>query len=309
MTDKRIHEQSPDDLATLMSGGSEPHAPPAHMAIAGYRLLREVNRGGQAVVYQAIQNSTGQQVAVKVLLEGPLAGPGERARLEREVQILGALRHPNIVSIIDRGITDHGWLFIVMEYIPGRPLDGYLAQRRASAAPPRKPGETNDIEESLRLFLKICDAVGAAHQRGIVHRDLKPSNILVDEHGEPHVVDFGLARTGLGSMAEAREPVTVTGQFIGSLPYASPEQVQGGCTIDARSDVYSLGIMLYQMLTGQFPYDVSGSMGRSCETLRPRMSSRPVASLARGKRARANGTGCASRPGSGQGWRRSSSRL
>ena len=225
-------------------------------AVSGYDLRREISRGGQGVVYQALQKSTGRKVAVKVLRAGPFASPGERARFDREARILAALDHPNIVTVLDRGVTADGSSFLVMDYVPGRALDDYVASRRAD--------RTADLGALLRLFLKVCDAVNAAHLRGVVHRDLKPSNIRVDDAGEPHVLDFGLARPGLGLgdvEAAASGPVTVTGQFLGSLPWASPEQAQGAAdAIDTRSDVYSLGVIFYQMLAGSFPYEVTGSM-------------------------------------------------
>jgi len=235
----------------------EARTPPGH--IPGYRLVREVGPGGQAVVFEAVQASTGRKVAVKVLREGPFASEGQRTRFEREVQVLAALNHPNIVTIIDRGTTENGGLFLVMEYVEGKSLDHCLADWRR-----RSDKGAADPSHMLRLFLKILDAVSAAHLRGIVHRDLKPSNIRIDPRGEPRILDFGLARVLSPARVDETTPlpVTLTGQFLGSLPWASPEQVEGlPDKIDIRSDVYSLGVILYQMLTeGHFPYEVVGTM-------------------------------------------------
>jgi len=213
--------------------------------IPGYRLIREVHRGGQGVVYQAIQASTQRKVAIKVMKEGPFAGSLDKARFDREVQILGQLNHPNIVAIHDSG-TAAGSFYFVMNYVSGQPLDAYVEQS--------KP----DMRRALGLFGKVCEAVNAAHLRGIIHRDLKPGNIRVDHDGTPHVLDFGLAKT-ISEVGGA--PMTMTGQFVGSLPWASPEQAEGvPGKIDIRTDVYALGVILYQMLTGRFPYEVVGNM-------------------------------------------------
>ena len=217
-------------------------------SFSGYEILREVHRGGQGVVYQAIQKSTKRKVALKVMREGPFATLSEQARFDREVQILGQLDHPNIVAIHDSGQSG-GCHFFVMDYIGGEPLDVWMASGARS------------VEETLRLFAKVCDAVNAAHLRGITHRDLKPGNIRVDDRGEPHILDFGLAKVAMEGQERAGPAMTLTGQFVGSLPWASPEQAEGiPGNIDLRTDVYSLGVILYHMLTGKFPYEVIGSM-------------------------------------------------
>ncbi len=246
-----------DDATRSESSASAP--PPPSIIVRGYTLVREISRGGQAVIFQAVQESTGRKVAVRMMREGRLMAADQRARFEREVQILAALQHPNIVTIIDRGQTDDGSPFIVMDYIEGVPLDEYL-----KAYYQKHHGQHPDPREMLHLFMKVTDAVNAAHLRGIVHRDLKPSNIRIDGRDEPHILDFGLARTAVQALTDGGtpQPVTMTGQFLGSLPWASPEQAEGRPgKIDIRSDVYSLGVILYQMLTGgHFPYDVGGTM-------------------------------------------------
>jgi tetratricopeptide (TPR) repeat protein/tRNA A-37 threonylcarbamoyl transferase component Bud32 len=222
-----------------------PPAPPPE-SLPGYEIIEELQRGGQGVVFRAVQTGTKRQVAIKVMREGSLAGRHDRARFEREVEILGQLNHPNIVAIHDTGSVA-GSTYFVMDYIAGRPLDEHVAELRLGVA------------DTMRLFAKVCDAVNAAHLRGIIHRDLKPSNIRVTPDGEPRILDFGLAKI---SDADARvATMTVTGQFVGSLPWASPEQTEGvSVGIDVRTDVYSLGVILYQLLTGRFPYEVYGGV-------------------------------------------------
>ncbi|MCI0629982.1 MAG: serine/threonine-protein kinase [Phycisphaerales bacterium] len=218
--------------------------PPAD-SFPGYEITRQLHRGGQGVVYQALQKATKRKVAIKVLREGPFAEDRDRARFEREVQILARLNHPGIVTIHDSG-SAAGYYFFVMDFIPGQPLDVHMAS------------VDRGVDEALRLFAKLCQAVNAAHLKGIIHRDLKPSNILVDSNGEPRILDFGLAKSGL---RDADHAVTQTGQFIGSLPWASPEQAEGELDrIDLRTDVYSLGVILYHMLTARFPYPVTGPL-------------------------------------------------
>lgn len=224
------------------------HAPPSTL-VPGYRILREIHRGGQGVVYEAKQLGTGRNVAIKVMHEGRFIGPRARERFQQEVRLLARLKHPNIVTIHDSGVVDGGHYF-VMDYIQGEPLDAHIARTAPS------------VEDTLRLFLRICEAVNAAHLRGVLHRDLKPSNIRIDEQGEPHILDFGLAKyVAENDDATRAKEMTITGQFVGSLPWASPEQVDGAPeSIDLRTDVYSLGVVLYQALTGQFPYMVMGKM-------------------------------------------------
>lgn len=223
--------------------------------IPGFRIVRKLSEGGQGVVYVAVQKSTQRKVAIKLMREGVFASRSDRARFDREVKVLARLNHPNIVTILDSG-TGPGGQHLVMDYIAGPPLDEYI----------QSPNASRSINETLQLFKKICLAVSAAHLAGIIHRDLKPSNILIDSVGEPHILDFGLARVPL-SDSEA-SMMTMTGQFIGSMPWASPEQAEGMPEkIDVRTDVYSLGIILYQILTGGFPYEITGSMGDVLERI------------------------------------------
>lgn len=232
--------------------------------IDGYELLDRLDEGGQATVYKGIQKKDGRVVAIKVLHGGPHATDGARARLKREINALRAINHPNIVQAIAAGRTRSGLDCLVMNFIEGKPLDALWADPAFAAAVAPQPADL------LRLFKTICETVQAAHRKGITHRDLSPSNILIDATGQPHILDFGMASTAFDGIVTRN--VTVTGQFIGKLKYASPEQASGARTpgvngeaassgVDIRSDVYALGVMLYQLLTGgAFPYEVVGNV-------------------------------------------------
>jgi eukaryotic-like serine/threonine-protein kinase len=244
-----------DEAALLEVARDQRRATPAPV-IAGYEELREVRRGGQGVVYAAVQRSTKRRVAVKVLSAGALATPAQRRRFEREGEVAAGLHHAGIVPVYDCGVAPGGWPFIVMEFIEGRGLDEWLRERAVRGLA--------DPRDAVAIFAGVCEAVGHAHQRGVIHRDIKPSNIRLDGSGVPRVLDFGLAKaTAAESLA-----VTDSGQFLGSLPWASPEQVEGdGASVDVRSDVYSLGVVLFQMLTGALPYDTS-SVSRAMQNIR-----------------------------------------
>ncbi len=219
------------------------HAP----SIEGYEIIRELHRGGQGVVYEAFERATKRRVAIKVLVEGTCAGKPARRRFEREIELVASLKHPNIVSVFHSGTTADGQQYCVMDYVRGRPLHEFVRARKLT------------LEKTLQLFATVCEAVNYAHQRGVMHRDLKPANVLVESNGNPKVLDFGLAKMVGGP---EQTLVSLTGHIVGTLPYMSPEQVRGNPDeIDTRTDVYSLGVILYEILTGQYPYPVVGQMG------------------------------------------------
>jgi tRNA A-37 threonylcarbamoyl transferase component Bud32 len=224
--------------------------------IPGYELLDKIAVGGQATVYRGREITSGLTVAIKVLNGGDNADANSRERLRRETATLRALNHPNIVCLIESGRTPLGLDFLVMNYVDGRTLDALWTDRRFAGAVAPEPAAR------LRLFRQICDVVQAAHLKGITHRDLSPSNILVTTDGQPHVLDFGLASTAFNNqLTPGGGDITLTGQFLGKVKYAAPEQARGGRdAVDIRTDVYALGVMLYQILTnGAFPYEVAGN--------------------------------------------------
>lgn len=217
------------------------------MTVGGVRLLRLIAEGGMGRVYEGIQDTPRRAVALKVLRPGLLAR-GSIRRFLRETEILGRLQHPGITQVYSAGtfeIAGTQLPYFVMELIPAAlPITQYARERGLS------------ISERLDLFCLACDAVAHAHARGVVHRDLKPSNMLVDAEGRPKVIDFGIA-SGNVEFAE-HFTMTATGQLLGTVQYMSPEQSEGNNAVEARSDVYSLGMVLHELVTGQLPYDVRG---------------------------------------------------
>ena len=212
--------------------------------IAGYRIVRPLGEGGMGIVYEAQQASPNRRVALK-LLRGGLLDPSLLKRFEQETAVLGYLNHPGIAQVYEGGTAQVGAAaqpFIAMEFVQGEPIDRYAQNKRLS------------IRAKAALMADLCDAVQHAHQKGVVHRDLKPANVLVDERGGIKVLDFGIAR-----IADTEHGATSTGQVVGTLPYMSPEQVSGqGGIVDTRCDVYSLGVIAYELFGGVRPIDVAG---------------------------------------------------
>jgi tRNA A-37 threonylcarbamoyl transferase component Bud32/tetratricopeptide (TPR) repeat protein len=214
--------------------------------IGRYEIQGVIGSGGMGTVYKAVQDKPHRIVALKVLRHGVSSRQAVR-RLSHEAEVLGRLRHPNIAQVHDAGVFDEGGgvePYFAMEYISGRPLLNYAEAKKL------------EVSDRLRLFEKICRAVQFAHHQGVIHRDLKPDNILVDGFGEPKILDFGVARA-TDSDIQATTLQTGIGQLIGTVPYMSPEQVAGDSNqLDTRSDVYSLGVVLYELLADRLPHDV-----------------------------------------------------
>src|SRR5256714_4872777 len=227
-------------LNTTLEGAGED--PMAGRRVGSYRIVREVGRGGMGAVYLAERADSAfhKRVAVKVVKRG-MDTDFILRRFRHERQILASFDHPNIARLLDGGTTDDGLPFFVMEYIEGQPVYRFCDAQRLTVA------------ERLRLFCQVCDAVAYAHQHLVVHRDLKPSNVLVTKDGAPKLLDFGIAKLLNPEMMPETVTPTASAMRLMTPEYASPEQVQG-LSVTPASDIYALGVMLYELLTGHRPY-------------------------------------------------------
>ncbi len=242
-----------EKIARLLSIGREDDLPVvvpedehvADLRIEGYEIVEKIAEAGQGLVWRALQQSTGRDVAIKVPRLGSVTSERARIRFEREIELAARLKHPNIARIYDSGV-DRGQYYYIMDFVEGSNLDDYV----------RKHNLTH--RQILELMQMICQAVQHAHQNGVIHRDLKPSNIIVADDGRPFIVDFGLAKAILED--EQGPNISVDGETVGTPAYMSPEQAAGRVDeVDTRTDIYSLGVILYNLLTGESPHDLSGS--------------------------------------------------
>ena len=256
MIDPRLSDQDSDGSTERLSPPTP--APESLPAIPGYEVKREVCRAGQGVVYQAIQRSTKREVAIKTLRTDRPLPAHVRTKLEAdfqaEIHLLAKLKHPNIVSLYDAGRTSDGRPFFAMEYVSGRRLAEYVHEEKLP------------ILQTLDLFHTVCAAVGYVHKRGVIHFDLKPSNILVDREGIVKVLDFGLAKP----IVTPGEPMlSDDGKPFGTFAYMSPEQTRGQSTaMHIQTDVYSLGVVLYELLTGVCPHPLGMDLDENFRQIR-----------------------------------------
>ncbi len=245
----RAYSTSPalDDADSPARAIAAPFEPQPGSRLGHYRIVRLIGRGGMGAVYEAFDDHLARPVAVKLMQAG-IASRSMLRRFDLESRLLARLRHPGIAQIFEAGTVPIPGMqeqapFFAMELISGAtPITTFAQAQRLST------------EDRLRLFIKVCEAVTHGHQRSVIHRDLKPANILVDASGQPKIIDFGVARaTDPGAAA-----TTLAGELLGTLRYMSPEQVSGGSgdpeDLDVRTDVYSLGVVLYELLAGQAPH-------------------------------------------------------
>ncbi|MFW5691041.1 MAG: protein kinase domain-containing protein, partial [Chloroflexota bacterium] len=205
-------------------------------SIGQYQIVEQIGMGGMATVYKAYQPKLDRFVAVKVLHKMFLEENNFLARFEREGRIVAGLDHPNIVPVYDFD-TFQGQPYLVMKYVEGRTLKDHMQETPLS------------LDEVLYVMRAVCDALTYAHGRGVLHRDIKPSNILIDQQGAPYITDFGLAR-----IAQQGESTLSVDTMLGTPHYISPEQAQGAAEIDGRTDIYSAGIVLYELVIGRLPF-------------------------------------------------------
>lgn len=248
---ERVAQQTAAWSSTVPGAERLPHS------IGPYRIRRLVGEGGMGAVYEAEQDNPHRTVALKVV-RSVLAAPDLLRRFAQESDALGRLQHPGIARIYEAAAADTELgpqPYFAMEFIRGRTLLEYAGGRRLTA------------RERVALIIKICEAIDHAHQHGIIHRDLKPGNILVDETGQPKILDFGVARVTDSEAGATRQ--TNIGELVGTLAYMSPEQVSADPEqVDARTDVYSLGVLLFEVLAGRLPYQVSRQLPDAVRAIR-----------------------------------------
>jgi len=245
------------------SGTIRISAPPIEQIgerIGRYKLLQQIGEGGCGVVYMAEQEEpVRRKVALKVIKLG-MDTKHVIARFEAERQALALMDHPNIAKVLDAGATEAGRPFFVMELVRGIKITDYCDQNHL------------DTEARLKLFTQVCQAIQHAHQKGIIHRDIKPSNILVADHDGvpvPKVIDFGIAKATTDQRLTDKTLFTALEQFMGTPAYMSPEQARlSGLDIDTRTDIYSLGVLLYELLTGKTPFDAKDLLAAGLEEMR-----------------------------------------
>jgi len=284
---EEAREADGDDLLAeplvRLAAGAEAEDPRIGTRIGPYKILRRIGHGGMGTVYLAEREDPyRQEVALKVI-QRRVSNPAMLQRFSNERQILANLAHPNIATLLDGGTTDDGLPYFVLEHVAGEPIDRYCARRRLGS------------RRRLELFLDVCSALARAHQNLVVHRDLKPGNILVTDEGVPKLLDFGIAKPlapedameSVATLPQA-EPMTVR--------YASPEQIEGGIVTTA-SDVYSLGVLLYELLTGVTPYPEGRTRYELLRSICERDPPRPSTAV----RRRALHRGAAPEPEAGAG--------
>ncbi len=289
--DRDLHREVASLLAAHDSTGTfdallADHAVPADVDRAGdlrsgqrigpYRVVREIGRGGMGSVYLADREDADfhQRVAIKLVRSG-LAGSEIERRFLSERRILAQLEHPAIARLIDGGVTDSGQPYLAMEYVEGTPIDAYCDEKRLT------------VEERTRLFTTVCDAVQFAHRNLVVHRDLKPGNILVSEAGRVKLLDFGLAKVLEEGPGPGGAPTVLRWMTPG---YASPEQVRGA-SITTASDVYTLGVVLYEILSGRRPYRTTGLPHEIERAICEEEPERPSTAVVRSEGPEAGGRG------------------